>query len=207
MTALALARDERADLAAFLATLTPEEWEQPSLCEGWRVRDVVVHLLSYEDLDRRGLVRQFARGWFRPSRVNQVGVAEYRGRTPDELLERLNTHLTPRGLTAGFGGLIGLLDGLIHHQDIRRALGKPREVPAERLRAVLPLAVVAPPIRGFWRSRGLRVVAEDLDWAKGRGPEVRGNGEPLVMAIAGRRGVVDELTGPGKAKLAARIRE
>ena len=45
-----LARDERADLADFLATLTPEQWDAPTLCPLWRVRDVVAHIFSYEDL-------------------------------------------------------------------------------------------------------------------------------------------------------------
>jgi hypothetical protein len=34
---------------------------------------------------------------------------------------------------------------------------------------------------------------------------VQGPGEALLMAIAGRRGVVGELGGPGQATLAARI--
>ena len=29
-----MAYDERADLAAFLETLTPQEWHAPSLCDG-----------------------------------------------------------------------------------------------------------------------------------------------------------------------------
>jgi len=32
-----------------------------------------------------------------------------------------------------------------------------------------------------------------------------GTGEALLMAIAGRRGVVGELSGPGQGKLAGRI--
>ena len=44
-----LARDERADLAEFLATLSPEQWEAPTLCAGWRVRDVVAHMLNYDE--------------------------------------------------------------------------------------------------------------------------------------------------------------
>ncbi|MGH3432566.1 MAG: hypothetical protein ACRDQB_06995, partial [Thermocrispum sp.] len=35
----------------------------------------------------------------------------------------------PRGLTAGFGGRIGVLDGMIHQQDVRRPLGLPRTIP------------------------------------------------------------------------------
>jgi uncharacterized protein (TIGR03083 family) len=35
---------ERRDLADVLAGLSPEAWEQPSLCTGWRVREVVAHM-------------------------------------------------------------------------------------------------------------------------------------------------------------------
>src|SRR5215217_3960245 len=35
---------QRLDLAALLDDLAPAEWEQPSLCAGWRVRDVAAHL-------------------------------------------------------------------------------------------------------------------------------------------------------------------
>ncbi|MBS2080075.1 DinB family protein, partial [Mycobacterium tuberculosis] len=72
-------------------------------------------------------------------RANQVGVDEFSHLTPQQLLEFLRNHLEPRGLTAGFGGMIALVDGTIHHQDIRRALDRPREVPPDRLERVLSL--------------------------------------------------------------------
>lgn len=43
MNGLEMATAERTDLADLLATLTPAQWEAPSLCEDWRVRDVVAH--------------------------------------------------------------------------------------------------------------------------------------------------------------------
>ncbi|MEC3975894.1 maleylpyruvate isomerase family mycothiol-dependent enzyme [Amycolatopsis sp. H20-H5] len=205
MTMMAMAREERADFLALLTTLPPEQWDAPTLCSRWRVRDVVAHVVSYEELGKRGLAARFVKGRFIPDRVNDVGVSEYNTRSPAELLELLGDHLEPRGLTAGFGGMIALVDGLIHQQDIRRPLGLPRDVPAERLRRALKAALVAPPIRAFWRARGLRLVATDLGWSTGSGPEVRGPGESLLMAIAGRRVAVDELTGPGQVTLAARI--
>ncbi|WP_344680925.1 maleylpyruvate isomerase family mycothiol-dependent enzyme [Saccharopolyspora taberi] len=199
-----LARAEREDFAEFLATLTPREWEAPTLCEGWSVQDVVAHVISYDELTGRELVRRLGRGGIR--RANAAGVAEYAPRGPEALLALVRAHTTPRGLTAAFGGRIALLDGMIHHQDIRRPLGRPREIPPDRLRAALRFALVAPPVGAFWRARGLRLVPTDLDWTTGRGPEVRGPAEALLLAVAGRRGVVDELSGPGKEKLAGRIR-
>ncbi|MFC4015716.1 maleylpyruvate isomerase family mycothiol-dependent enzyme [Nonomuraea purpurea] len=206
MDLMQLAQDERSDLAAFLATLSPQQWEAPTLCDGWRVRDVVAHMVSYEELDGRGLLRRFAAGRFLPDRVNAVGATHYATRSPEELQALLAEHLRPRGLTAAFGGRIALTDGLIHHQDIRRPLGLPRAIPPERLLSVLPFALSAPVIRGFWRVRGVRLVATDLNWSTGKGPEARGKAEALLMVIAGRRGVVAELSGPGQPILAGRVR-
>ena len=99
-----MAREERSDLAAFLSTLRPEDWQAPSLCDGWTVKDVVAHVISYEDLDAIGLIKRFAKG--RIARANEVGVEEFATMSADELLAFLNSHLQPRGLTAGFGGMI-----------------------------------------------------------------------------------------------------
>jgi uncharacterized protein (TIGR03083 family) len=205
MSVIHLARAERADLLAFLSDLTPQQWDTPSLCTGWRVRDVVAHMISYEALPARELVRRLARGRFRLASTNAVGLAEMRDLGPDELLALLGQRLDPTGLTTGFGCRVALVDALIHQQDIRRPLGVPRTIPPERLLPALSFARFAPPIGAFWRARGLRLVATDLGWAAGRGPEIRGAGEAVLMAMAGRRGVVGELSGPGQPTLAARI--
>ncbi len=204
--AMSLAREERAELADFLRILTPAQWDAPSLCAGWRVRDVVAHMYSYEELSPVALVGRFIKGGILPDRVNAVGVAAYADRSPDELLALVENHQQPRGLTAGFGGKIALTDGVIHHQDIRRSLGLPRDIPAERMLVVLEFARTAPPIGASKRIRGLTLVATDLDWTAGSGPAVEGPAESLLMAIAGRRGVAGELAGPGQPTIADRSR-
>jgi uncharacterized protein (TIGR03083 family) len=199
-----LARDERADFADFLDTLTPEQWDGPTLCTRWRVRDVVAHVVSYEELSTVGLVRRFVRGGLAPDRVNAVGVRDYADRSPVELMALMRDHLSPRGLTAGFGGRIALVDGLIHHQDIRRALGQPRTISGERLTVALDFGRTAPTIHARSRIRGLRLVATDLDWSTGDGPTVEGPAEALLMTIAGRP-TTSELSGPGLRTLATRV--
>ncbi len=200
-----LASEERADLAAFLATLSPEQWQAPTLCEQWRVRDVVAHVISYDNVGAPGLLALAARGRFRLGRINAAALARYAARSPQQLLALLTERVQPRGVPAVLGGRVGLVETLIHHQDIRRALGRPRQIPAERLLPALHVALIAPDIGGPWRIRGLRLVATDLRFCAGAGPQVRGPAEALLMAIAGRRGVVSELSGPGQAKLARRI--
>ncbi|WP_456599447.1 maleylpyruvate isomerase family mycothiol-dependent enzyme [Blastococcus sp. SYSU DS0616] len=206
MDLLDLARAEREDLRALLVGLAPEQWAAPSLCEGWSVRDVVAHVLSYEELGARQLAERFLRGRFTVDRTNAVGLREYGTRTPAELVRLLDDHLTPSGLTAGMGGAIALTDGMIHQQDIRRPLGVPRSIPAERVVPALRTALFAPTLLGVLRVRGVRLVATDVDWTFGRGPEVTGTAEALLMTVAGRRGVVGELSGPGQERLAGRLR-
>jgi uncharacterized protein (TIGR03083 family) len=200
-----MAREERGEFAAFLATLSREQWNAPTLCTGWRVRDVVAHVISYDELSMRDVLKRVLGNRLDLDRVNAAVLSELADRSSDELLALLEAHAEPTGLPAAFGGLVALVDGLIHQQDIRRPLGLPREIPPERLQRTLRSALLAPPTGAFWRTRGLRLVPTDLDWASGRGPEVRGPGESILMAMAGRPDALDELSGPGLLTLAKRV--
>lgn len=199
-----LATAERRDLAAYLRTLSDADWQAPTLCTDWSVKDVVSHVVSYEELSVLGLLRRFIRG--RIVRANEVGVRDFATYSPAQLMDFLEAHLRPRGLTSGFGGMIGLVDGTVHHQDIRRALGHPRTIPAERLERILPAVPGNPRLGAGKRIRGLHLRATDVAWEHGSGPEVLGTGEALLMAITGRPAAVDELGGAGQPILAARLR-
>lgn len=199
-----LARDERRDFAEFLATLTPAQWETPTLCTRWTVRDVVAHVYSYEDLSLARVAVRMVRTRFDNDRVNAIGVAALGALSTAELLAHAHRHIQPRGLTALMGGRIALTDGMIHQQDIRRPLGLPRSIPAARLVAALNVARTAPTLSAAQRIRGLTLTATDLDWTTGTGPVVAGPAEALLMAIAGRD-VTTELSGPGTPTLTNRI--
>ncbi len=118
--------DERRDLAAFLETLTPEQWEAPSLCDGWSVLDTAAHLISLDQFGLGGVLAQ--RLLRRPAPTP----------TPAGVVQTIRDHLYPHGITAIQGGRMALIEGVMHHQDIRRALGAQREVPGERLAVVPP---------------------------------------------------------------------
>jgi uncharacterized protein (TIGR03083 family) len=200
--------DENAEFGAYLATLTPAQWEAPSLCEGWRVRDVVGHILYGNELNLFTLPFTLARHGFssdRSGKVNSIARAE--GRSPDELLHDFTTRDPWAGTPRVFGARLTLLDRLVHHQDIRRALGHQREIPAERL---LPVVEAAPTLGSVFggkrRSKGLRLEANDLAWSHGPddGPLVRGGGEAILMAVLGRSQAAGDLEGDGVALLAGR---
>lgn len=204
MDARPLVAAERRDLHSFLRELDPEAWDHPSLCEGWRVRDVVAHLIQFDEGGLGPLLVDLVRSRFDVGRTNQLAVDRRVDWTPARLLETLERQITPGRLSRTARGVPALFDALVHHQDIRRPLGRPRAIPEERLRVALDAARRSPFVGGRRRARGLRLVAADIDWAHGAGPEVRGPAEALVMALSGRAVALDDLEGEGVDELVAR---
>jgi uncharacterized protein (TIGR03083 family) len=174
---------ERGELADVLAGLSEEEWDAPSLCAGWRVREVVAHMTApFRHPDARFL------------RVEDV---DELNRAADELARQDAGQLTSAELTAAIGdnvrhpwqpgGFTGALcHDVIHGLDITVALGLGRQVPLERLRIVLD--EIVPERAGFFGVdlTGKRLVATDLDWSHGDGEEVTRPAQELVLFVCGR---------------------
>ena len=202
----ALHDEENADFAAYLHGLDDADWEKPSLCEGWRVRDVVGHILYGNELKLRTLPWKLARFGFSSDRSGKhYSIARAEGRTPAQLAIDFEQRDAWAGTCRVFPPKLVLLDRLTHHQDIRRPLGHPREVPAQRL---VPCLDAAPRLgsvfRAKRRTKGLRFEATDVDWSWGDGPVVRGPGEALLLAMLGRQQAVADLEGDGLSTFAAR---
>lgn len=125
----------------------------------------------------------------------------YRGLDPEGIIDLLARNQRPSGLPSGFNGGIALTDGTIHHQDIRRALGLPRTIPEHRLVAALTFSLGAPTLPSKRNTKGLKLVATDVNWTVGDGPEVTAPGEALLMAAAGRAPALEELSGDGLSTL------
>lgn len=191
---------ERAELVDLLRSLTPEQWAAPSLCQGWSVRDVVGHL----SIDAVPMHRYLLAGLRNPSvdRLNRHYVEAARDVPADRLVDGLATSVSGSWFLRFFPQLT-LADHVVHQQDIRRPLGLPRVVDAERLRMVLDHP--DPFARPSRHIRGLRLVATDMAWERGDGPVVRGTGEALALAMVGRDAVLDELDGAGVHELRSRI--
>jgi len=199
--------EEDADLSAYLHTLAPEDWERPSLCEGWRVRDVVGHILYGNELNLLTLPWKLARFGFSSDRSGKAySIARAEGRSPEQLLHDFDHRDRWAGTCRVFPPKLVLLDRLAHHQDIRRALGHQRAVPAERLTAVLEASPTLGSVFGARRrTKGLRFEATDVDWSWGDGPIVTGPAEALLMTMLGRRQPLPELAGEGAPTFASRL--
>lgn len=200
--------EEDADFSALLHELSPEEWERPSLCTGWRVRDVVGHVLDGNELKLWTLPWRLARFGFSSDRSGKHhSIQRAEGRTPEELVRDFDDRDAWAGTCRVFPPKLVLLDRLVHHQDIRRALDRPREVPADRLVACLRATPTLGSVFGARaRTRGLRFEATDVDWTWGDGPVVRGPGEALLLAMLGRTAALVDTEGPGRETLATRLR-
>lgn len=199
--------EENADLSAHLHSLDDPEWERPSLCEGWRVRDVVGHILYGNEMHLSTLPFRLARFGFSSDRSGKAySIARAEGRPPAELLRAFDERDPWAGTCRVFPPRLTLLDRLVHHQDIRRGLGHPRAIPEERLVAVLDASPRLGSVFGAKRrTRGLRFEASDVGWSWGDGPTVRGPGEALLMTMLGRPQPLPELSGDGLHVFSARL--
>lgn len=191
------AATERAALADDLAGLHEAQWAQQSLCGRWVVEEVVAHLTAAASV---GALRWFgsvlgARFGF--DLHNARRLAEYRGATPAETLERfqrvVNSTTSAPGPTAAWLGEV-----VVHAQDIRRPLGFARTPAVETVTEVARFYSRRDfTVAGRSTIEGLRLEATDGPFTTGAGPIVSGTTLALTMVMAGRGVYCDDLTGPG----------
>ena len=197
--------EERQALLCLLETLAPVQWDSPSLCSEWRVRDVVGHLISETTMTIPKVVGGFVTSGFRINRFIANDARRRGGLAVAALVEEFRSAVPTRTHLRGLSSLSMLDDIVIHSLDIRRPLNVERTVPERRM------VVVA---ADLWASRffpghklfaGVRVEATDVDWSAGEGPVVGGRIEELILAMGGRPGGLDQLDGEGIASVRQRV--
>lgn len=189
---LAAIADERVHLVRDLDGLAPTDWDRPSLCDGWAVRDVVGHLVRVDTMYRYAV--PFAVGLLRHGfRVNAFIAEDARRRAAGQSAASLQTSLDATRYEERIGARLHpvpatpLAEWVIHGQDIRRPLGISRTVPPDRLIAVADVLFAR---NGYpWGRRRRpsgRFEATDADWQRGSGDPIRAPLEEIVMRLAGR---------------------
>lgn len=195
---------ERRALAADLEGLTDEQWATPSLCGDWTVRQVLGHLVVPHVTSMVSFGVEMARCLGSFDRANSRLAIRQAQRPTADLLADLDRFADGRFTPPGFGWQAPLTDVLVHSLDIRVPLGLPLERPVEPWGPALDLIVSKKGARAFARAARpvVRLVATDLDWVHGEGPEVHGTAADLGLALTGRSARVDALSGPGQPALA-----
>jgi uncharacterized protein (TIGR03083 family) len=201
-------RTERLRLADLLDQLAGEDWDQPSLCAGWAVRDVAAHLtlqqlgaraaagmmLTYHgDTDRAicECARKRAAAW-----PTAKVIAEIRSTAGSR---RHNFGVTYRET---------LIDVLIHPQDIAIPLGRPHSMPPQAAAAAATRIWTMrwpPPFPARRAMERFRVSATDITWSAGRGPHVCAPISSILLLSAGRLAALADISGDGATELAATL--
>ncbi|MFF5216554.1 maleylpyruvate isomerase family mycothiol-dependent enzyme [Micromonospora sp. NPDC000442] len=179
---------ERSEQADLLATLRPDQWDTPTLCAGWRVREVVAHTtMPFRTSLGRTLVELAKAGGRFNRMADRCARRDAARMTSAQLLAALRDNVAHPWKPPGGGALGALSHDVIHGLDITVGLGLGRRIPPDRMAMVL--AGLAPRNVAFFGTdlTGVTLRATDLDWSYGSGTPVRGLAQDLLLVICGRR--------------------
>jgi uncharacterized protein (TIGR03083 family) len=197
---------QRGELAEALNGLPASGWDEPTLCAGWRVREVVAHItmpfryggprFMFELARSRGRFNQMA------DRLARRDAARM---PPAELTEAVSSNITHPWRPPGGGFEGALAHDLIHGLDITVPLGLAFAIPEERLRRVLPASVNDKMVMFFGAGlAGIEFRACDLDWTLGSGTPLTGTAADLLLAMCGRKLPAGRLAGEPAARFTGR---
>ncbi|WP_290851684.1 maleylpyruvate isomerase family mycothiol-dependent enzyme [Gordonia sp. (in: high G+C Gram-positive bacteria)] len=192
---------QRVDLADFLLDLTDEEWDTPSLCTGWRVRDVAAHLaMAHTGFGRFSV--EMVRAGLRFNKTIHDTACRHAVVPTDELAAEIRAMAGSRRKAPGITIYEPLLDVLVHGQDIAVPLGRERIMPtAAAATSATRIWTMRWPMSSSFRPRqrfqGVRLQATDTDWSVGEGELIEGPIQSLLMTLARRPMRDGELSGPG----------
>ncbi|MGY1787269.1 maleylpyruvate isomerase family mycothiol-dependent enzyme [Geodermatophilus sp. SYSU D00698] len=197
---------ERTRLLHVLDGLDEEQWDTPSLCAGWAVRDLVVHLLMPYELSAPRFLLMMLRAGFDFDRAADRW-ATTDTRTPAEVVAGLRKTEHRTFSVPGAPVEAPLSHLVIHAQDVYRPLGVPsptdpgnarvalEQLTSPRARRSLPPGILD----------GLAFSATDTDWHHGEGAQVSGPATALLTTLSGRTAALPELAGTGVADVRARL--
>ena len=174
-------------LADLLDSATGARWDTPSLCAGWRVREVVAHMTMAARYPEDKFMAELRRCDFDFDRLSNEIASRDAELPASELVAGLRSdvmqHWTPPG-----GGWHGALNHVvIHGLDVTVPLGVPRRSPDDTIRIILDDLTTGGVQEHFGTTiEGRSLQATDLDWSYGSGPPLRGAAEDLALVLCGR---------------------
>jgi uncharacterized protein (TIGR03083 family) len=199
-------RSERRLLVERLRSLSDQEWDAPSLCEGWTVRHVLGHLVTPFSVSAPAMAMEVARRRSIGAAMDAVARRLADERSTDELLGTLDENAGSTFRPPGLPLEAPLTDIVVHSADIRWALGDPKSDwgQPDRLRPSLDFVTRDRRIRLLAPVRvdGLSLQPDDQDWHHGNGgAAVRGPSLAILVGLLGRPAAKTELSGEGVARL------
>ena len=207
-SAWAVIEQERLSLAALLEGLTHEQWNAPSLCVGWRVKDVAAHIaLAPQPPRPLSMVVEGARAGGRFHKLNRDLSVRHADRPGADLVAEIREHAASRRLPRVTNYRNILFDILVHGQDIAIPLGIERDMPTDAARAgVQRVWTMGWPFGVKRALKNFRYTATDVDWTAGKGPDVTGPVAALLLILTGRPAALSRLSGRGVEGLSGLVR-
>jgi uncharacterized protein (TIGR03083 family) len=193
--------DEFLALADLLEAAPLAVWDAPSLCEGWRTREVVAHMTMPARYDGpRFMERLAAAGGDFTAMSDAVAVED--GALPREtLVGNLRSEVLHAWEPPGGGARGALTHCVIHGLDITEGAGLDRRVPPARIARVLAGAGDVDLAQVFGSDlAGVQLRADDLDWSYGGGELVTGPAQVLALVLCGRTVPDGRLAGPAAGR-------
>ena len=174
-------------LADELASIPAADWDAPSLCEGWRVREVIAHVTMPARYDREAFVAELQARDFDFTRLSNDLAARDGAASPARLVADLRDAALHRWTPPEGSSHDALNHAVIHGLDVTVPLGRPRP-PDDVMRIVLDDLTVGGVHEHFGtRIAGRRLETTDLDWSVGAGTTEQVSAADLALALCGRR--------------------
>jgi uncharacterized protein (TIGR03083 family) len=192
---------ERREQVALYSSLAEPQWDAASLCEGWRVREVLAHTTMPFRYSLPQVVVEMvkARGRFdrmadRRARIDAQQLSSA------QLLASLRDNIEHPWSPPGGGPLGALSHDVIHGLDVSTPLGLDSHASPQRVGLVL--AGLRPKNIAFFGVDldGIALQATDIDWSYGSGQPVRGRAQDLLLLLCGRRLPAERLEGAAAAR-------
>jgi uncharacterized protein (TIGR03083 family) len=192
---------ERRAFGDVLEGLAGADWDAPSLCTGWRMREVVAHMTMPFRYSAPRFLAELARSRGDFTRMSDR-VARRDGQAPiSTLLAGWQTNVDHAWKPPGGGREGALTHDVVHGLDITVPLGIEHPVGEQALRVVLDQATTPLSLRHLGADlTGIRLEADDLDWTWGDGEPLRGRARHLLLVLVDRRLPAGLLSGPAAAR-------
>lgn len=174
-------------LADVLETAGQEVWDRPSLCQGWRVREVVAHVTMPSRLtsEQFGAEMAAAHGDFQ-SLSDTVATRDSTLPITEHLANLRSTSLAA-WQPPGRGAIGALNHAVVHSLDITNALNLPAPCSPEAARVILDSVTTDGVAAHFGIDLSdYQLRATDLDWTWGHGKPISGPSAELISLACHR---------------------
>jgi uncharacterized protein (TIGR03083 family) len=174
-------------LADLLEGSGPGVWDAPSLCAGWRTREVVAHMTMPARYPGPAFMAELEAAGGDFTRLSDTVAARDGALPVASLVADLRSDTLHSWQPPGGGAAGAFTHCVIHSLDVVESVPLARRVPDERIARVLGIVAGsdAPNVFGVDLS-GLALRADDLDWSSGSGAEISGPAQALALVACGR---------------------